>query len=231
MIDQAAAVSKPVISGTAQEGVTLTASASGSESDWAVSYQWQRDGGDITGATGASYVVKEEDEGHKLDVVATARTATGRRRARPATRPRNADQAAAVSAGDQRTAGGRQLTAKPAAARRLGSQLSVAARRRRRHRRHRVRLCRQGGDEATSSTLSPHTNSSGRRRARPATRPRPWSTSPGIRHPGSITGTAQEGQVLTAVNSTLNDSAAAVTGYQWTLNGSTSPAQPPRPTP
>ena len=31
----------------------------------------------------------------------------------------------------------------------------------------------------------------------------------------SITGTAQEGQTLTAVNGTLNDSDAAVTSYQW----------------
>src|SRR5207237_248477 len=35
----------------------------------------------------------------------------------------------------------------------------------------------------------------------------------------SITGTAQEGQVLTAVNGTLNDSDASVTGYQWTRDG------------
>src|SRR6202043_3787180 len=35
----------------------------------------------------------------------------------------------------------------------------------------------------------------------------------------SIRGTAQEGQVLTAVNGTLNDSDAAVTGYQWTRDG------------
>src|SRR5205823_3935694 len=35
----------------------------------------------------------------------------------------------------------------------------------------------------------------------------------------SISGTAQEGQVLTAVNGTLNDSDAAVTGYQWTRDG------------
>src|SRR5207245_9832818 len=35
----------------------------------------------------------------------------------------------------------------------------------------------------------------------------------------SISGTSQEGQVLTAVNGTLNDSDAAVTGYQWTRDG------------
>src|SRR5262249_3715782 len=39
----------------------------------------------------------------------------------------------------------------------------------------------------------------------------------------SISGTAQEGQTLTAVNGTLNDSDAAVTGYQWqsSSNGGT----------
>src|SRR6202043_19885 len=35
----------------------------------------------------------------------------------------------------------------------------------------------------------------------------------------SISGTAQEGQTLTAVNGTLNDSDAVVTGYQWTRDG------------
>src|SRR5204862_325839 len=35
----------------------------------------------------------------------------------------------------------------------------------------------------------------------------------------SISGSAQEGQVLSAVNGTLNDSDAAVTGYQWTRDG------------
>jgi hypothetical protein len=35
----------------------------------------------------------------------------------------------------------------------------------------------------------------------------------------SISGTAQEGHVLTAVNGTLNDGDAAVTGYQWTRDG------------
>ena len=58
--------------GTVQEGQTLTASASAGQSDNPVTYQWQRGGVDIAGATGASYVVKEGDEGHTLDVVATA---------------------------------------------------------------------------------------------------------------------------------------------------------------
>ena len=35
----------------------------------------------------------------------------------------------------------------------------------------------------------------------------------------SISGTPQEGQVLTAVNGTFNDSDASVTGYQWTSDG------------
>src|SRR5205823_3303480 len=35
----------------------------------------------------------------------------------------------------------------------------------------------------------------------------------------AISGTAQEGQTLSAVNGTLNDSDASVTGYQWTRDG------------
>src|SRR4029077_18302475 len=61
----------PTISGTAQEGRTLTASATAAQSDNTVSYQWQDNGTDISGATGATFVVREADEGNTIDVVAT----------------------------------------------------------------------------------------------------------------------------------------------------------------
>src|SRR4029077_8312158 len=62
------------ISGTAQEGQTLTAVVSGGT---ASSYQWQSstDGGstwnDISGATAQNYVVQEADETHLLRVDAS----------------------------------------------------------------------------------------------------------------------------------------------------------------
>src|SRR5438067_744093 len=70
-------ITTPVVSGAAQEGETLTASASSGQSDNAVTYQWQRDGQDIAGATGSTYLVLEGDEGHTLDVVATATNDNG----------------------------------------------------------------------------------------------------------------------------------------------------------
>jgi hypothetical protein len=77
VLDAAPTVTTPVISGTAQQGQTLTAATSALQNDNAVTYQWQRDGNNIASATGASYVVTEGDEGHKLDVVATATNDNG----------------------------------------------------------------------------------------------------------------------------------------------------------
>jgi VCBS repeat-containing protein len=83
VLDAAPTVTTPTISGTAQEGMTLTASASAGQSDNAVSYQWQTstDGGatyhDIVGATGSTYLVKEGDEGNKIEVVATTTNDNG----------------------------------------------------------------------------------------------------------------------------------------------------------
>src|SRR6185437_10957842 len=59
------------ISGTAQEGQTLTASAVSGEADDPVTYQWTLDGTAIGGATNATYLVKEGDETHTIGVVAT----------------------------------------------------------------------------------------------------------------------------------------------------------------
>src|SRR6202008_2038736 len=77
VLDAEPTITTPVISGTVQEGQTLTASATAGQPDNPVTYQWQQDGHDIAGATSASYVVQEGDEGHKLDVVATATNDNG----------------------------------------------------------------------------------------------------------------------------------------------------------
>jgi VCBS repeat-containing protein len=60
------------ISGTATQGQTLSASNTIDDADGlgAIAYQWQRDGADILGATGASYLLTEDDVGHGIDVVA-----------------------------------------------------------------------------------------------------------------------------------------------------------------
>ena len=77
MLDAAPTITTPMITGTVQEGQTLTAAATAGQSDNPVTYQWQQDGQDIAGATGVTYVVREGDEGHKLDVVATATNDNG----------------------------------------------------------------------------------------------------------------------------------------------------------
>ena len=60
------------ISGTASKGQVLTASNTLSDADGlgAISYQWQRDGVDVAGATGTSYTLGNADVGHTIDVVA-----------------------------------------------------------------------------------------------------------------------------------------------------------------
>jgi hypothetical protein len=76
--------SAPVVSGTAREGETLTASTgSWSGSPTSFGYQWQLsgDGGaswaDIAGATGTSYVLTPADVGSVVRVVVTASNAGG----------------------------------------------------------------------------------------------------------------------------------------------------------
>src|SRR5204863_41184 len=61
------------ISGTASKGQVLTASNTLADADGlgAISYQWQRDGANVAGATGASYTLGNADVGHTIDVVAT----------------------------------------------------------------------------------------------------------------------------------------------------------------
>jgi hypothetical protein len=69
----------PTISGTAETGETLTAGDgtwSGSPSP-SYSYRWLRDSETIPGATAATYVIIEADEGHKLRVEVTATNVNG----------------------------------------------------------------------------------------------------------------------------------------------------------
>ena len=61
------------ISGTATEDQVLTASNTLADADGlgAISYQWQRDGVNIAGATGATYTLGDADVGHAINVVAS----------------------------------------------------------------------------------------------------------------------------------------------------------------
>ena len=76
VIDISPTLTTPVISGTAQQGQTLSATAAvANDSDATVSYQWQANHGsgfvNIAGATSLSYVVQEADESGTLRIVAT----------------------------------------------------------------------------------------------------------------------------------------------------------------
>ena len=72
-------VGAPVITGTPEIGQVLSASAGSWSGSGAVSfgYQWRRDGQDIIGASGPSYLVLPEDDGATLDVTVTATDANG----------------------------------------------------------------------------------------------------------------------------------------------------------
>jgi autotransporter passenger strand-loop-strand repeat protein len=77
--DAAPTVTIPLISGTAQEGQTLTASASAGQSDNAVSFAWYSSADGYTNpiGTGATYTVREADEGSSIEVKATATNDNG----------------------------------------------------------------------------------------------------------------------------------------------------------
>ena len=83
VLDAAPTVTTPTIAGTAEEGDTLTASASSGQSDNAVTYQWEENSGPngsfvaIANATGSTYQVQESDEGFQIEVVATATNDNG----------------------------------------------------------------------------------------------------------------------------------------------------------
>ena len=77
------------ISGTAQENQVLTASNTLADADGlgTISYQWQRDGVNVAGATGTTYTLGNADVGHTIDVVASYTDGHGTAEASPAQRP------------------------------------------------------------------------------------------------------------------------------------------------
>jgi hypothetical protein len=79
VIDAAPTVTVPTITGTVQEGKALTARAAARQTDNAVTYQWfnSADGYKTAIGSGANYRVKEGDETHQIEVVATATNGSG----------------------------------------------------------------------------------------------------------------------------------------------------------
>ncbi len=232
------------ITGTAQESAVLSAVNGTTNDPNAVisGYQWQGsgDGGttwaSIAGATAATYTPLEADETHLLRVVETASDAgTGQ----------NASSASAASAavadivlaftspasisgsatiGAVLTAGNGTLNDADAAV--SGYQWQSSS---------------DGGTTwaniagATAATYTPAAADQGHvlRVVETATDadggPSTTSDSPAtaavtnntlvFTTPAAITGTAQEGAVLSAVNGTTNDPSAVISGYQWQSSG------------
>ena len=79
VLDAAPTVTTPSVTGTAQEGQTLTASASSGQSDNPVTYAWYSSADNYTNpiGTGATYVVKEADENSTIEAIATATNDNG----------------------------------------------------------------------------------------------------------------------------------------------------------
>jgi hypothetical protein len=79
VLDAAPTVTRPTISGVTQEGQVLTAAASAGQSDNAVTYQWFSSANNYNTAigSGATYTIQEGDEGHRIEVVATATNSNG----------------------------------------------------------------------------------------------------------------------------------------------------------
>src|SRR5207253_2238826 len=79
VLDAAPTVSVPLVSGTAREGETLTASASARQSDEEGGYAWysSADGYTTPIGSGSTYLVQEGDEGFTIEVRATATNDNG----------------------------------------------------------------------------------------------------------------------------------------------------------
>lgn len=68
----------PVVSGTLRQGQTLSVSdGTWANSPTGYSYQWRREGGNISGATGSTYVLTVDDVASDIDCVVTASNAGG----------------------------------------------------------------------------------------------------------------------------------------------------------
>jgi hypothetical protein len=80
--DIAPTLTTPVISGTARQGQTLTATAAvANDSDATVSYQWQANHGagfvNVAGAISLSYLLQQSDDGGALKLIATSTDSDG----------------------------------------------------------------------------------------------------------------------------------------------------------
>jgi hypothetical protein len=232
------------ITGTAQEGSVLTAVNGTTNDPNAVisGYQWQSSGdngttwSNIAGATASNYTPVEADETRLLRVIETA-TDSGTAQNATSTSAASATVAdivlaftSAASIGGAATVGS-LLTAVNGALNDADAAVTG----------YQWQSSSDNGTTwsniagATSSAYSPVAADQGNRLRVVETAtdadggPSTTSTSPAtsavtnntlvFTTPASITGTAREGSVLTAVNGTTNDPNAVISGYQWQSSG------------
>jgi probable HAF family extracellular repeat protein len=222
--------------GAAQEGQVLTADGAVNDPTAVITYQWQfnvtgNDWADIVGATSSTYTVAEVDEGHAIRVVesATAGSTTATSTSDPTVSvidiglafvtggfivgmakegqvltlvpgTLNDSDAAISSYQWQENIGGTWTDI-------LGATSQT----------YTVTEANEGNrlrvmQTATDTDGGPLVNLSSDPTGFVADIDLAFTSQ------ASITGAAQEGQVLSAVNGSLNDSDAAVTGYQWQEN-------------
>jgi hypothetical protein len=231
VLDAAPTVTTPTITGNAQEGQTLTASASSGQSDNGVTYAWysSADGYTTSLGTGSTYLVKEGDEGFTIEVKATATndngvtiTKTSAPTAAVSDITLSFTSAAAISGSAQEgqvlTAVAGMLNDSDAAVTgwqwtRDGVNLSGATASTytviEADEGHVLRVVETAtdadGGPATTSTSAPTSAVS--------------DITLSFTSAAAISGSAQEGHVLTAVAGTLNDPDASITSYQWTRDG------------
>ena len=217
------------ISGTAQENQVLTASNTLADADGlgTISYHWQRDGVNVVGATGTTYTLGDADVGHAIDVVASYTDGHGTRRAGQCgdrggyQRQRRADR----DGDDQRHGAGEPgadgVEHAGGCRRPWHHQLPVAARRRqrgrgdRRHlhaRRCRCRARHRRGGKLHRRPWHAESMASAATAAVTNVNDAPTGTV-------TISGTAQENQVLTASNTLADADGLGTISYQWQRDG------------
>ena len=220
VLDAAPTITTPTITGTAQEGQTLTASASAGQSDNPVSYAWYSSKDNFTTAigTGASYLVQEGDEGFTLKVVATATNDNGAKASASATTATVLDAAPTITTptitgtaqeGQTLTASANSgqsdnpvgyawYSSKDNFTTAIGTGASY--------------LVQEGDEGFKLEVIATATNDNGAKASASATTATVLDAAPTITTP-TITGTAQEGQTLTA-SASAGQSDNPV-GYPW----------------
>ena len=224
------------ISGTAQEGDVLTANGTLNDSDAKVTYQWFSSNGKgnkpVLVGTDSTYTVQESDEGSTITLVETATDSDGGGQTTSTSTPvgpvsdvplqlTNVKISGTAQEGQVLTAVNGTLNDSDASV--TGYQwissngnkvLGTAS----------TYTVKESDEGSTITLVETAIDNYGGGQTTSTAAVGPVTDIPlKFNTAASISGTPQVGYVLTAVNGTLNDSDASVTGYQWMSSNSTVP--------